>query len=144
MAFNNPAVTDFKNQFVRDFPYGTDPNVAVLDGDIASAFIQTNMTINQNLFGDQGTYTFMYLLLTAHFLVLNLRASSQGLNGQYTWLQNSKSVGSVSEGFEIPERIKNNPGMMSYYKTNYGAQFMNLLLPQIAGQVFLVCGSTTP
>ena len=142
--WDNPAVTDFKAQFFRDFPYGTDMNVSVLDQDIANAFIQTNILINQDLWDDQGSYTFAYLLLSAHFLVLNLRASSQGLNGQWNWAQNNKAVGSVSEGFEIPERIKNNPDFMQYYKTNYGAAYMNLLWPQLAGQILSVCGSTLP
>jgi hypothetical protein len=142
VAFNNPAVSDFKAQFTRDFPYGTNVNTSVLDGDIANSFIQANMTINQALFSDQGSYTFCYLLLSAHFLVLNLRAGSQGINGQYTWAQNSKQVGAISEWFEIPERIKNNPDFMAYYKTNYGAQYMNLLWPQLCGQVFTVAGAT--
>lgn len=142
MAFNNPAVSDFKAQFFRDFPYGTDMNVSVLDQDIANAFQQTNVSINPNLWSDQGSYTLGYLLLSAHFMVLSLRASSQGLNGQYNWMQNNKSVAGVSEGFEIPQRIKDNPDFMAYYKTNYGAQYMNLVLPQLAAQIFSVRGTT--
>ncbi len=144
MAWNNPAVSDFKTQFFRDFPYGTDQTVSVLDQDIANAFVQTNLAINQAQWPDQGSYTLGYLLLSAHFMVLNLRASSQGLNGQWNWAQNSKAVGSVNEGFEIPERIKQNPDFMAYYKTNYGAQYLNLLWPQMAGQMFTVCGTTKP
>jgi hypothetical protein len=141
VAFNNPGVSDFQGQFFRDFPYGTDPNVSVLAQDIANAFVQTNISINPNLWGDQASYTFAYLLLAAHFLVLNLRAASQGLNGQWNWAQNNKSVAAVSEGFEIPERVKQNPELMAYYKTNYGAQYMNLVWPQLAGAMFTVPGS---
>jgi hypothetical protein len=144
LAFNNPAVTDFKNQFVRDFPYGTDMTIAVLDSDIASAFQQVNLAMNQALWGDQGSYTLAYLYLAAHYLVLNLRASSQGLNGQWTWLQNNKAAGPVSEGFEIPQRIKDNPDFAAYYKTHYGAQYMNWLWPQLSGQVFAVAGTSWP
>jgi hypothetical protein len=75
-------------------------------------------------------------------MVIALRASSQGINGQWGWAQNNKSVGAISEGFEIPERIKNNPDFMQYYKTNYGAQYLNLLWPQLSGQVFSVSGYT--
>ncbi len=144
MEYNNPAVIDFQNQFVRDFPYGTDPNTQVLSSDIAYAFQMANLAINPCLWPDQGSYTMGYLLLAAHFLVLNLRASSQGLNGQWNWAQNSKAVGAVNEGFEIPERIKQNPDFMQYYKTNYGAQYMNLLWPQLAGQIFTVFERTKP
>jgi hypothetical protein len=144
MSFTNPSTSDFKAQFTRDFPYSTDPNLGVLDSDISSAFVFVNMNMNPDLWPDQPSYNLGYLLLAAHYLVLNLRASSQGLNGQFNWAQNSKAVGSVSEGFQIPERILNNPELMMLTKTNYGAQFLQLVLPQLAGQMFVVAGSTHP
>jgi hypothetical protein len=129
-------------QFFRDFNYGTDINNCVTQQDIANAFVMVNASINQSMWPDQGTYNLGYLLLAAHFMVIALRASSQGINGQWGWAQNNKSVGAISEGFEIPERIKNNPDFMQYYKTNYGAQYLNLLWPQLSGQVFSVSGYT--
>lgn len=119
-------------------------NVSVLDADIVSAFNLVDININQALWSNQISYTLGYLYLAAHYMVLNIRASSQGLNGQYNWAQNSKSVQGVSEGFEIPQRIKDNPDFMAYTKTNYGAQYINMLWPQLAGQVFTVCGRTLP
>jgi hypothetical protein len=144
MSFTNPSTSDFKAQFVRDFPYSTDPNLGVMDSDISNAFTFVNMNMNQDLWPDQPSYNLGYLLLTAHYLVLNLRASSQGLNGQFNWAQNNKSVGSVSEGFQIPQRILDNPELMMLTKTNYGAQFLQLVLPQLSGQIFNVCGATMP
>jgi hypothetical protein len=144
MSYTNPSTSDFKAQFVRDFPYSTDANLGVLDSDISSAFTFVNMNMNPELFPDQTSYNLGYLLLSAHYLVLNLRASSQGLNGQFNWAQMNKAVGSVSEGFQIPERIQNNPELMMLSKTNYGAQFLQLILPQLAGQVFTVLGHTKP
>lgn len=144
MAFNNPSIVDFKNQFVRDFPYGTDPNTSVLDADIGNAFIFTNVNINQGNWSDQGSYSLGYNLLAAHYLVLNLRASSQGINGQYNWIQNSKSVQGVSEAFSIPDRILANPLFAMLAKTNYGAQYLQLLLPQLVGQSFVAFGRTRP
>lgn len=144
MAFTNPTVADFKAFFVRDFPYGTDPNTSILDADIAKAFTFTNVNFNPCLFGDQGSYNVGYLLLSAHYLVMNIRASSQGINGQFNFLQNSKSVGNVSESFAIPQRVLDNPDWAVLMKTNYGAQFLQLVLPQLAGQVYTVCGSTRP
>ncbi len=142
MAFTNPSVQQFQQQFFRDFNYGSDINNCVTPQDITNAFISVNASINQNMWPDQGTYTYGYLLLAAHFMVIALRASSQGLNGQWGWAQNNKSAGQVSEGIEIPERIKNNPDFMQYYKTNYGAQYLNLLWPQLSGQIFAVRGHT--
>ncbi len=139
-----PTVANFQAQFFRDFPYGSDPAVAVLPQDITNAFNLVDMKINRALWDTQGTFTIAYLLLAAHYLVISLRNSSQGLNGQYNWAQNSKAVGSVNESFTIPQRVIDNPELMMLTKTNYGAQYLELLLPQLAGQMFSVRGSTRP
>lgn len=144
MSYTNPQVSDFKTQFFRDFPYGTDPALAILDQDILVAYAWVNTSINPGIFPDQATYTLGYLYLSAHRLVMNIRASSQGLNGQYNWAQTQKAVQGVSESFQIPERIANNPLFMQYTKTNYGAQFIELILPFLAGQMFTVMGRTKP
>lgn len=144
MAFANPSVQDFKDFFVRDFPYGTDTNTSVLDSDIAKSFTFSNVNFSQSLWADQGSYNVGYFLLSAHYLVMNLRASSQGINGQFAFLEQSKSVGSVSQGFAIPQRVLDNPDWAVLMKTNYGAQYLQLILPQLAGQVYSVEGSTRP
>lgn len=141
MAFTNPSVADFQAYFFRDFPYGTDPNVAVLDVDITKAFTMTNINVNQCLFADQGSYNIGYFLLSAHYLVMNLRASTQGINGQFAFLEQSKSVGSVSTSFAIPQRVLDNPDWSVLMKTNYGAQFLQIILPALAGQIYTVAGS---
>lgn len=142
--FNNPSVADFQSQFVRDFPYGTDPTTQVLDSDISYAFVMVNSNINQCLFSDQGTYSMAYNLLAAHYLVTNLRSSSQGINGQYNFLQAGKGVGAVNESFSIPERILANPYFSMLTKTNYGALYLQLLLPQLMGQMYNAYGTTLP
>jgi len=144
VAFANPSVQDFKDFFVRDFPYGTDTNTSVLDSDIAKSFTFSNVNFSQSLWADQGSYNVGYFLLSAHYLVMNLRASSQGINGQFAFLEQSKSVGSVSQGFAIPQRVLDNPDWAVLMKTNYGAQYLQLILPQLAGQVYSVEGSTRP
>lgn len=136
MAYTNPSVADFQSQFFRDFPYGTDINTQVTDADINSAFIRVNMNINQGLFSDQVSYTYSYNLLAAHYLCENLRASSQGINGQFSWLENSKTVGNVSEAFSIPQWVLDNPLMSQLSKTNYGAQYLETVLPQLSGAMF--------
>lgn len=144
MAYENPSVADFKSFFTRDFPYGTDPDTTILDADIAKAFQFTNVNMNEDLFGYQASYTVGYMLLSAHYLVMNLRASSQGINGQFNFLEASKGVASVSQAFSIPQRILDNPDWAILCKTNYGAQFIQLVLPQLAGNMFTVVGSTRP
>lgn len=142
MEFTSPSTSQFQAWFFRDFPYGTDPTVSVTDQDIANAYTLVNMTINPSLFGDQTSYTTGYLYLAAHYLVMNIRAGGQGLNGQFAWLEQSKSVGSVSQAFGIPQRILDNPEMAALCKTNYGAQYLTILLPLLSGQVFTVRGHT--
>ena len=144
MAYINPSVADFKARFVRDFPFGTDIQSNVLDQDVATAFQLTNMNINQNLWPDQSSYTVAYLLLSAHHMVMTLRASSQGINGQFNFLQGSKGVGSVSESFSIPQRVLDNPSLAILAKTNYGAQYLMLILPKLAGQMFNLYDPTNP
>ncbi len=144
MAFSNPSVADFKAFFSRDFPYGTDPATSILDEDITKAFLFANIGVNEALFADQSSYTIGYELLSAHYLVMNLRASSQGINGQFNFLQASKGVGAISEAFSIPQRILDNPDWSILCKTNYGAQYIQMVLPQLTGQVFTVMGSTRP
>lgn len=142
--YANPSVQDFKDYFTRDFPFGVDPNTSIQDSDIAKAYQMTNTNFNPCFFADQGSYTLGYLLLSAHYLVMNLRTSSQGINGQFAFLEQSKSVGSVSQSFAIPQRILDDPYFSMLMKTNYGAMYLEIVLPQLCGQMFNVYGRTLP
>lgn len=142
MTFINPTIADFVSYFNRDFPYGTDPSTSVLDTDIAKAYGQVNFAINQGLFTKQENYTLGYLWLAAHWLVVDLRASSQGISGRYNWLEASKSVGNVSSSYSIPQRILDNPTFAMLSQTQYGAKYLQLLLPALAGQIFIAPGHT--
>lgn len=145
MAFTNPTITDFKNYFVRDFPYGTDPDTTILDVDIGNAQQQVlAFPINPGLYTDQNSYTLGFQYMTAHFLVQNIRASSQGINGQFNFLQAGKGVGSVNESFSIPERILHSPTMSMFTKTNYGMMMLQLVAPRIIGNLMSVRGTTRP
>lgn len=144
MAYVNPTVDDFKNYFVRDFPYGTDPAIAILDADVGRALTDAGINFNENFWATQAAYTTGYMLLTAHYLVMNIQASSQGLASQYNWTTASKGVGSVNESYNIPERISANPELAMLAKTQYGAKYLMLILPQLSGQMFISCGGTQP
>ena len=144
MAWNNPSVADFKSRFTRDFPFGTDPNLAILDVDIANAFQEVNIQINQSLFLSQASYAIGYLYFTAHVLATNMVNSSQGINGQGNDLQASKSVGGVSESFSIPQRILDNPFFAGLAKTTYGRKYIYLVLPNLTGPMTTVFGQTKP
>jgi hypothetical protein len=145
MAFINPSVADFKAQFIRDFPYGTDVQTSILDQDIINAYKQVNANINQGLgWIDQAEYTLGYLYLAAHYLVSAIQASSQGLSGQYNFLQQSKGVAGVSEGFSIPQRFVDRGNLGIYCKTHYGLFYADLIYPKMIAPMMSVRGETKP
>jgi hypothetical protein len=142
LAYLNPSIADFKAYFVRDFPYGVDAQISILDADIGKAFGQVNFAINPGLFQGQAAYTIGYLYLAAYWLVVDIQMSSQGIAAQFTWPVTSKSVGSVSVGVSIPQRILDNPLFSMYSQNPYGAKYLQLLLPGLTGQIFIARGHT--
>lgn len=143
MVFTPPSVADFKAYYVRDFPYGS-LTTQVMDADITNAIADVAYNFNIALFPDQTTYTLGYLCLSAHFLVQNLQASSQGIAGSYNWLSVGKGAGSVNDSYAIPQQILDNPLLAMYSRTRYGMKFLELILPQLAGQYFSSCSRTKP
>lgn len=136
-----PSVSDFKAFFSRDFPY-LSTSETVMDADITRALTEASAYVNESLFSTQALFTTAFLYMTAHCLVTNLRASSQGLSGSYSWLESSKSVGSVSQSFAIPESITTNPVYAMYCKTTYGAKYLSLVLPLLHGNMGIAEGTT--
>lgn len=142
--FDNPTTDDFKAYFFRDFPFGPDINSQITDQDLMNAFAETIITINPCLFMNQQAYNIGFMLLAAHILTMNIRASSQGLSGSFSWSQTSRSVGSVSESVQIPDQILANPEYSYYTQTNYGARYLMMILPYLAGAIYSVPGATRP
>jgi hypothetical protein len=140
--YTNPTVTDFKNYFVRDFPYGTNIEDNILDQDIQNALDIVALTINSGIMPTQEFYTTCFLYLAAHNMVESIKASTQGTSGIYEWLVASKAVGSISVSSAIPQYILNNPQFSMLTRTTYGARYMELIFPYLVGQMFTVCGRT--
>lgn len=157
MAFERPTVDDFKYTFFRDFPYGDEeapsggdsgstsaPTDFVLARDIQRALDKTYLMLNEGLCATQEFYTEVYLLLSAHNMVMNLRASSQGVASQDSWLTTGKAAGSVSVSQAIPDRIMANPELALLARTGYGQDYLMMILPLLTGQMFWVPGRTLP
>ena len=142
-SFEVPTVKDFKEYFQRDFPFGCSES-EVMDSDILKAFLTASVEFNVALCTRQAQFTTLFLLLSAHFMVTALRNSAQGVSGVYSWLTGSKSVGSVSASQAIPQRILDNPSMAMLAQTSYGALYLQLILPQLAGNVGSVHGRIHP
>jgi hypothetical protein len=104
----------------------------VTDYDIARAMLAAlQFNFNSGLFSSQASYTYAANLLSAHYLCETVVAGTTGLNGKAEWLTRAKAVGNVSEDFDIPKRILNSPYLSKLSKTTYGAQFLELVSPQL-------------
>jgi hypothetical protein len=187
MDLSTITIADFKAQFVRDFPYLPEWDVAelyntgnivyysttklfyialnngvtsvpttvadwaihpdsienyVLDADITRAFGEAEVSLNQPLFGSDANITLAYLYLTAHYLVLDLRAALSGIAGNGDFNQSSRSVGNVSTSYAIPAAFLDDPIVQYYSKTSYGQKFLSFALPRLAGNIATAEGGT--
>lgn len=123
----------------------TNENVAnyISDNDIERAFTEAKVNFNPNFFADNATAEMVFYYLTAHYLVIDLNNAmnplAYGLNG----FTQSKSVGSVSESYGIPQWIMNNAILSQYAQTGYGRKYLSLIMPYLHGNIILTPGKTT-
>lgn len=143
-----PTVADFKAYFTRDFPYA--PQTAnsnldyVTDSDIQKAIDQAGIHFNDALGMTGAEATIAYQYLTAFYLVVDLQMAGQGLGSSAVFPVQSQSVGPVSVGYQIPERLLKDP-VISYFSQNmYGQKYLSIVLPYAVGNVGIALGTTTP
>lgn len=117
-------------------------NNYILDADIQKAFIEARMNFNQSLFASDTEIQLAYLYLTAMYLVVDLRNSSQGINSKGLYNAQSQSVGNVSESLHIPDAIVKNPAYHIYTTNGYGMKYLSFVLPKLVGNVGTVTGGT--
>lgn len=116
----------------------------VLDQDITNAFAEAKMGLNQGLFATDDDITLGYLYLTAHYLCNDLRASRAGLAAIGAMMVQSRSVGSVSETYAIPQGYLDSPVYAFYLTSAYGLKYLAMVIPALAGNVVAVLGTTRP
>lgn len=146
------TVAQFKTKFFRDFNFYSQPDPptsppildAVLDDDIANAFLDAQSQFNISLFGNDASVTIAYLLLSAHCLVVNLKSSDAGPDGTGAFPMSARSAGGVSESYQIPDTYKDNPNLAIYTSTSYGIRYLALMLPNLVGNVVSVIGGANP
>jgi hypothetical protein len=56
----------------------------------------------------------------------------------------SKSAGSVAASYSIPQDILDHPAYAMLAQTKYGAKYLQLVIPQLAGNFFTAYGPTKP
>lgn len=119
-------------------------NDFVLPQDIENAFLEAEAIFNDALFNGDATVKLAYLYLTAHYLVNDLRTATQGIESSGNFPVSSRSVGSMSESYEIPETYSKNPQLAFFTTSGYGMKFLSLILPNLVGNFGAVCGGTNP
>jgi len=145
----------FKAQFNREFSYG--PSLAqVQDNDIQRAINETSIAFNPGLWdgttplGSTTELNIVYLYVSAHFLALNVQGAGglssvnrgRGVKSAGGGTIQSKSVGSVSVTYVIPEDIQNSPILGQFMRTDFGQKYLTLLTPRLVGNVGLVSGQS--
>jgi Protein of unknown function (DUF4054) len=156
MDLTTITVSQFKTRFYRDFNFANQnpnqevpvpPNVELVqDIDIQNAFSDAQVLLNQALFSgtpnSDANITSGYLYLSAHCLCLNIKASDSGINSGGTggFPVSSRSVGSVSETYQVPDAYKDDPILAQYAQTAYGQKYLAMVLPYLRGNMLPIFG----
>ena len=115
----------------------------IQDSDIERAFAEAKVNFNPNLFTDDTTAIMVFLYLAAHYLVIDLNNAANPLAMGFMGFTQSKSVGSVSQSFALPDFVTKNAVLSQYMQTGYGAKYVSLIYPYLIGNVVLIKGRTT-
>jgi len=117
-------------------------NDYINDTDIEKAFLQAKNMINIKIFGNNEDLLKMcFLMLSAHFLIMDLNMSNG--NGASSFLMTSKSIGSVSASYGIPQKILNNPNYTYLASTQFGLKYLQYIMPQLIGNMIVLKGGTS-
>lgn len=115
----------------------------ITDEDIEKAFTQAKPSSNE-MFGSTCEEKInIYLHLVAFYLVFDIKNSSTGINSSYLGALSSKSVGDVSESYNIPQWMLENPTYSIYGQNGYGLKYLSLIAPYTAITLLFSRGETT-
>lgn len=115
----------------------------ITDADILEAFSEARINFNPQLFSEDATALKIFYYLAAHYLIIDLNNASNPFAMGYMSFTQSKSVGSVSESYGLPQWILNSPRYSMYATTGFGRKFLSLIYPYITGQIIFTPGRTT-
>ena len=111
------------------------------DSDILNAMAEARVNFNKGLFTDCCTAKLVFLYLTAYYLTVDFQNAMSPMAGG--GIVQSKSVGSVSEGYAIPQWMLNNATLSMYAQNGYGRKYLSLIRPYLVGNIILSKGRTT-
>lgn len=115
----------------------------ISDSDIERAFKEAKVNFNPNFFADDETAKMVFCYLAAHYLIIDLNNASNPLAVGFMGFTQSKSVGSVSESYGIPQWMLNNKMLSSYAQTGYGRKYLSLIQPYLVGNIVFIPGRIT-
>lgn len=119
-------------------------NNYIKESDVNRAFVEAKIVFNQALFGTEAQIKVGYLYVTAHFLVIDMQNAIEGITSKGSQIVNSRSVGSVSESYTIPERFIKDINLNPYTRTGYGLKYLSLVVSKLVGNVKAIKGATLP
>lgn len=112
----------------------------VNDSDIEKAFEEAGVNFNGDLFTNCNTRQLVFCYLAAHYLVIDLNNAQNPLALGVMGYTQSKSVGSVSESYGIPQWIMNDAVLGTYAQTGYGRKYLSLIRPYLVGNIIYTAG----
>lgn len=112
----------------------------VSDEDISKAFIEAKVNFNPKLFPSCEIMRLVFCYLAAHYLVIDLNNAQNPLAVGFMGITQSKSVGSVSESYGIPQWVLNDRNLSMYAQTGFGRKYLSLILPYLAGNIIYTPG----
>ncbi|MDE5888891.1 MAG: DUF4054 domain-containing protein [Bacilli bacterium] len=118
-------------------------NNYVTDADIKRAMSQAYVNANYRFGSTDEERIMIYLHLIAFYLVMDWRNASAGVNSGYSGLVASKSVGDVSESYNFPQWMVNNPLYSLYSSNGYGMKYLSLIIPYLSCTILFSPGKTT-
>ncbi len=116
----------------------------VRDADIDGGIADAAYNVNQDLFSTEAGFQRAFLYLAAHCLCERMLAAGQGIRSRYNWLTSAKTVGDLSESFQIPKDILENPYLAAISKTRYGAMYLQIVTPLLVGNMMTSFRVTLP
>ena len=116
------------------------PSTLIASKDITNAFNEALANFNSYITDDENSLKLMYLYLSAHYLVNDINAGGASSSGSN--LVNSRSVGSVSESYSIPQWMLDKPSFSLIAKSSYGQKYLSLILPYTIGFMATIEGGT--
>lgn len=112
----------------------------ISDVDISKAFVEAKINFNPNLFTTCEEIKTAFCYLAAHYLVIDLNNANNPFALGGMGITQSKSVGSVSESYGIPDWIMNDKNLSLFAQTGYGRKYLSLVIPRLHGNIIFTKG----